>query len=71
MKKVAVGLGINKNVTTYFARHSFATILKNSGISTEFTSEAWDIVRYPQPKIIWQDLKKALLKEIWMCWFLS
>lgn len=40
MKKIAVDLGINKNVTTYFARHSFATILKNSGISTEFISEA-------------------------------
>ena len=25
---------------TYFARHSFATILKNSGVSTEFISEA-------------------------------
>ena len=40
MKKIAVDLGINKNVTTYFARHSFATILKNSGVSTEFISEA-------------------------------
>lgn len=40
MKKIAVDLSINKNVTTYFARHSFATILKNSGVSTEFISEA-------------------------------
>lgn len=40
MKKVALEIGINKNVTTYYARHSFATILKNSGVSTEFISEA-------------------------------
>ena len=40
MKKIVAELGINKNVTTYFARHSFATILKNSGVSTEFISEA-------------------------------
>ena len=40
MKKIAIELGINKPVTTYYARHSFATILKNSGVSTEFISEA-------------------------------
>ncbi|QES87377.1 tyrosine-type recombinase/integrase [Rhizosphaericola mali] len=40
MKKISHNLGINKPVTTYYARHSFATILKNSGVSTEFISEA-------------------------------
>jgi len=40
MKLIANELKINKEVTTYFARHSFATILKNSGASTEFISEA-------------------------------
>ncbi|QES88033.1 site-specific integrase [Rhizosphaericola mali] len=40
MKKIAGELGIGKPVTTYYARHSFATILKNSGVSTEFISEA-------------------------------
>jgi integrase len=40
MKKIAKNLDINKNVTTYFARHSFATILKRSGASTEFISDA-------------------------------
>jgi integrase len=29
-----------KPITTYYARHSFATILKNSGVSTEFICEA-------------------------------
>ena len=40
MKKIAIQLEIDKPITTYYARHSFATILKNSGVSTEFISEA-------------------------------
>lgn len=40
MKKIAAEIGLNKNVTTYYARHCFATILKNSRVSTEFISEA-------------------------------
>lgn len=40
MKSIAKDLGIDKPVTTYVARHSFATILKRSGASTEFIQEA-------------------------------
>jgi integrase/recombinase XerD len=40
MKRIAKCLDISKPTTTYYARHSFATILKNSGASTEFISEA-------------------------------
>lgn len=40
MKRIAADLSINKPVTTYYARHSFATILKRSGASTELISEA-------------------------------
>lgn len=40
MKLIAAEQGISKPVTTYFARHSFATVLKNSGASMEFISEA-------------------------------
>ncbi len=40
MKLIAIDLSLNKEVTTYFARHSFATVLRNSGASTEFISEA-------------------------------
>ena len=40
MKRIAKELGLNKEVTSYFARHSFATVLRNSGVSTEFISEA-------------------------------
>jgi integrase len=40
MKLIAAELKINKEVTTYFARHSFATVLKNSGASVKYISEA-------------------------------
>lgn len=40
MKNIAKDLGINKPVTTYYARHSFATVLRNSGASIDFISEA-------------------------------
>ncbi|HPG54617.1 MAG TPA: site-specific integrase [Smithellaceae bacterium] len=40
MKAIAEKLGIEKPVTTYVARHSFATMLKRSGAPTEFISES-------------------------------
>ena len=40
MKAIAKTLGIENDVTTYAARHSFATILQRSGASTDFISEA-------------------------------
>jgi integrase len=40
MKKIAKELGIEKEVTTYFARHSFATVLKRSGLSKEFIGDS-------------------------------
>lgn len=39
MKRIAADLGLNKDVTTYFARHSFATVLKRSGAKIEMISE--------------------------------
>lgn len=39
MKRIAAALGINKEVTTYFARHSFATVLKRTGASIEMIGE--------------------------------
>mgnify|MGYP000913085622 FL=1 len=38
--KIATEVGINKHITTYHARHSFATVLKRSGASTEMISES-------------------------------
>lgn len=40
MKRIAGEIGIDKNLTTYVARHSFSTVLKRSGVSTEYISEA-------------------------------
>ena len=39
IKRIAIDLGINKNVTTYFARHSFATVLKRSGANISMISD--------------------------------
>jgi integrase/recombinase XerD len=40
MKEIGTALEIPVKVTTYTARHSFATMLKRSGAPTEFISEA-------------------------------
>lgn len=40
MGKIGKKVGVDKHITTYTARHSFATILKRSGVSTEFISES-------------------------------
>lgn len=39
MKRIAKKIGIETPCTTYYARHSFATVLKRSGASIEFISE--------------------------------
>lgn len=40
VRQIAKSVGVEKDVTTYTARHSFATILKRSGAPTEFISES-------------------------------
>ena len=37
--QIATELGINKPITSYYARHSFATVLKRSGTGIEMISE--------------------------------
>ena len=39
LKLLASEIGINSKLTTYVARHSFATVLKRSGVSIELISE--------------------------------
>jgi len=39
MKQIAKEIKIEKEITTYFARHSFATVLKRAGASIEMISE--------------------------------
>jgi site-specific recombinase XerD len=40
MKVILNKIGIDKKCTTYVARHTFSTVLKRSGASTEFIQEA-------------------------------
>lgn len=40
IRSIAKKVGIEKDVTTYTARHSFATVLKRSGAPVEFISES-------------------------------
>ncbi|GAB4000901.1 site-specific integrase [Spirosoma daeguense] len=40
VRKVAEAVGVEKDVTTYTARHSFATVLKRSGAPLEYISES-------------------------------
>ena len=40
MKKIGIEIGFDKPLTTYTARHSFATILKRSGAPMELISES-------------------------------
>lgn len=40
VKRIATAVGIEKDITTYTARHSFSTILKRSGAPIEFISES-------------------------------
>lgn len=40
MKRIFKNLGIDKKATTYVARHTFSTVMKRSGASTEFIQEA-------------------------------
>ncbi len=39
MKRIAKKLGIDEHISTYYARHSYSTIIRNSGASTEFIAE--------------------------------
>jgi len=40
MKRIFKTVGIDKKATTYVARHTFSTVLKRSGVSTEYIQEA-------------------------------
>lgn len=40
IRRIAADLGIEKDVTTYVARHTFSTVLKRSGVNVEFISDA-------------------------------
>lgn len=39
MKRIAKKVGITEKISTYYARHSYSTIIRDSGASTEFIAE--------------------------------
>ena len=39
LKRVAKEIGITEKISTYFARHTYATVTRDSGASTEFIAE--------------------------------
>lgn len=40
LKRIATKIGIDENISTYYARHSFASVLKHSGEDIAYISEA-------------------------------
>ena len=40
MEKIRKKLKIERRVSTYVARHTFSTVMKRSGVSTEYIQEA-------------------------------
>ena len=40
IRQVAINVGIKENVSSYYARHSWATISKNTGKTVDFISES-------------------------------
>ena len=40
LKNIGKKLNVSTKITTYVARHSFATVLKRSGVNTSIISEA-------------------------------
>jgi integrase/recombinase XerD len=64
MQKTGKKLGIEKHITTYTARHSFATILKRSGVSTEFISESLGHSDVKMTEIFLESFENDQKKEI-------
>lgn len=63
VKSIALRVGITENVSSYVARHSWATIAKNSGTSVEFISEALDHSSVLVTKSYLKSFEKSTRKE--------
>jgi integrase len=48
IRRIAGKVGINESISSYWARHSFATVLKRSGVPTSFISDA---LGHSNPKV--------------------
>ncbi len=63
MAKIRKKLGIEKKVTTYVARHTFSTILKRSGVSTEFIQESLGHTSMKTTESYLDSFEKSVKKE--------
>ncbi|WP_315819354.1 site-specific integrase [Paraflavitalea speifideaquila] len=63
MRKIRKKLGIEKKVTTYVARHTFSTILKRSGVSTEFIQESLGHTSMKTTESYLDSFEKSVKKE--------
>ena len=63
MAKFRKKLGVEKKVTTYVARHSFSTILKRSGVSTEFIQESLGDTSMKTTESYLDSFEKSVKKE--------
>jgi len=63
MRKIRKKLGIEKKITTYVARHTFSTIMKRSGVSTEFIQEALGHTNIKTTENYLDSFEKEMKKE--------
>lgn len=63
MRKIRKKLGIEKKVTTYVAKHTFSTIMKCSGVSTEFIQEALGHTKIRPTENYLDSFEKEMKKE--------
>ncbi len=63
IKKIAKELKIDKKVTSYTSRHTFATILKMAGESTEIISEILGHANTSTTQIYLNDFEEKTLKD--------
>ena len=63
LKEIASLVGIDSELTTYVARHSYATILKKSGVATAIISEAMGHDSEKTTKIYLESFENKVLDE--------
>ncbi|MGQ8337188.1 tyrosine-type recombinase/integrase [Sunxiuqinia sp. A32] len=63
LKQIAKLAKINMNLSTYVARHSFATILKNSGINFALISEALGHSELSKTQIYLDSIENSQVNE--------
>jgi integrase len=64
INEIAKEININKRITTYTARHSFSTVLKRSGVSTEFIGESLGHTDIRTTKLYLDSFEDDMKKEV-------